>query len=345
MSNLAIVILNYNGTELLNRYLPKLQDLTQLGDVILVDNASFDGSVLHVMNRFPWIKTHTLHHNFGYAGGYNLALKELQHTYFLILNNDLWISKISVECLLTYMQQHPECAAAQPLILSDRTAGYFDYAGAAGGQMDILGYPFCRGRILDTCEPNQQQYATTQNIAWVGGACCIIRRKDFETAGGFSKDFFSHMEEIDLCWRFLRMQKKLAVVAEAEAFHWGGGTLSAGSSQKIYFNYRNNLMMLFRNLPVLHLVWILPLRLLLDGLSCLPYVMQFKFYYVASVLKAHGAFYKALPKLIQFRKEWNRIAAPCLPSCFYKGSIVWDYLVLKKRKFSDLKFKSSNTGL
>lgn len=336
MSTLAIVILNYNGKALLDTYLPRLKDLCALGEVIVADNASDDGSVLHIMQYYPWVKTISLHHNYGYAGGYNTVLKQLDHELVLILNNDLWISKTAVEHLVLYMQNHSQCAAAQPLILSDTKPDYFDYAGAAGGHTDMLGYPFCRGRLFHVCEQNHGQYSTTQKISWVGGACCIVRLQDFKLAGGFANDFFSHMEEIDLCWRFLRLNKTLAVVAEAQAYHLGGGTLKQGSPKKVYFNYRNNLYMIFRNLSVGRLCFVLPLRLLLDGLSCVPFLCKAQFKYIYMVLRAHVVFYKSIPRLIQFRKAWNQKAQASVTKHLYRGSIAFDFFILKKRVFTDL---------
>lgn len=336
MSSLAIVILNYNGTALLDRYLPRLKDLCALGDVIVADNASDDGSILHVMHHYPWAKTLSLHHNFGYAGAYNHVINTLSHTFVLILNNDLWISKNAVEQLLQYMQAHECCAAAQPLILSDVDSNYFDYAGAAGGHIDVLGYPFCRGRLFDVCEQNHGQYATSNAISWVGGACFMVRTNDFKAAGGFASSFFSHMEEIDLCWRFLRLKKNLAVVAEAHAYHLGGGTLKHGSAKKVYYNYRNNLLMLFRNLPLLWLLGILPLRLMMDGLSCFLFLIKGQFSFIYMVLKAHLSFYKSIPEVIRFRKKWKVLAPFTVPKHMYRNSIVLDYFILKKRFFTDL---------
>jgi GT2 family glycosyltransferase len=336
MSTLGIVILNYNGIALLDTYLPKLNELCTLGDVIVADNASDDGSILHVMHHYPWVKTVSLHHNIGYAGGYNSVLKDLNYEFVLILNNDLWITKMAVEHLLRYMQNHPSCAAVQPLILSDVDSNYFDYAGAAGGHIDMLGYPFCRGRLFDVCEQNHGQYTTSNAISWVSGACFMLRLNDFKAVGGFASSFFSHMEEIDLCWRFLRLKKELAVVAEAYAYHLGGGTLKHGSAKKVYYNYRNNLLMLFRNLPLQRLYIIIPARLILDGISCIPFLIKGKFKLIYMVLKAHLSFYKSIPELMRFRKKWN-VLAPCtVPKHLYRNSIVMDYFIFKKRVFSDL---------
>lgn len=263
---ISVVILNWNGASMLRKYLPSVIRCSEGSDaeIVVADNASTDDS-LSVLQDFKTVRTIVLDRNYGFAEGYNLALKQIDSEYFLLLNSDVEIRQTGwLRPLLDYMDSHPDCAACQPKLMALREPGMFEYAGAAGGFLDRYGYPFCRGRILSTVEKDEGQYDTTADLLWATGAALMVRRLDYWNAGGLDGRFFAHMEEIDLCWRLRSMGRRIVCVPESKAYHLGGATLNQGNPRKTYLNYRNNLLMLYKNLPEKDLRHVMSVRTFLD---------------------------------------------------------------------------------
>lgn len=332
----AIVVLNYNTQELLEKYLPDVlaTDYDNM-DIWVVDNASTDKSVSFLQSQFQQ-QIHILisSENRGYAGGYNWALDQIEAEYYVLINSDVRVPKSWLRPLVNLAKSNPQIGAIQPKILDDKRVQYFEYAGACGGYIDKWGYPFCRGRIFDSLEQDLGQYNGSTSIFWATGACLFVRADAFHNSGGFDADLFAHMEEIDLCWRMQNFGHKIYVEPKSEVYHLGGGTLSEGSSFKYFLNYRNNLILMTKNLAssfwVLTIIW----RMILDGISALKFVLDGNPKLVMTILKAHFAFWSSLKSSIAKRKQIqaNRITRPKL----YNHSIVWSYFFGKKTKFTDL---------
>lgn len=268
MKKIAIVILNWNGRKMMEEYLPSVLEYSEdEADIIVADNASTDGSMEMLKRRFPMVRQILLDQNYGFAEGYNRALREVDNEYYLLLNSDVEVTHHWLTPLLEYMDSHPEVAACQPKLLSMHQRDNFEYAGAAGGLIDRYGYPFCRGRIFDTVEPDNGQYDTVAEVAWATGACLMMRREDYWQAGGLDSRFFAHCEEIDLCWRLRISGRKICCVPDSQAYHLGGGTLPKGNPMKTFLNFRNNLTMLYKNLPQEDLRHVMRVRWLLDYLA------------------------------------------------------------------------------
>lgn len=340
MAEIDIVILNWNGLPFLKQYLPGLIKFTPETDaqIIIADNGSSDGSLEWLSTNYSSIKTIALDRNYGFAGGYNRALEQLNNKYTLILNSDVEVSEGWLPPLLDAIEPD-DIAAVMPKIKSLNEKEYFEYAGASGGFIDRWGFPFCRGRILDNLEKDKGQYNDIHEVFWVTGACMLIKTKLFKEVGGFDDQFFAHMEEIDLCWRLKTYNYKLLVVPESEVYHLGGGTLPSGNHRKVFLNVRNSLFTLYKNLPGKNLFSILLLRMILDGLAA------FKFLFVGepksfiSVIKAHLEFYKTKKQYKELRREKGRLVSPRSLSGYYKRSILIDYFIRGKRQFSKIKLK------
>jgi GT2 family glycosyltransferase len=264
----AVVIIHWNNSNLLEQFLPSVVGsiYTNL-EIIVADNASTDDSVSWINENFPSVKIVQLDNNYGYAGGYNRALKEVNADYFVLLNNDVEVTPNWIEPIITKLEVTPDAVAAQPKILQYNNKNMFEYAGAAGGYIDTLGYAFCKGRLFEVLEEDNGQYNQTNNVFWASGACLFVKSKAFFEVGGFDDHFFAHMEEIDLCWRLQLKGYKILAVNKSTVYHLGGSTLQKASAQKTYLNFRNNLIMLVKNLPVSTLVWLIPVRATLDLLS------------------------------------------------------------------------------
>lgn len=263
----SVVILNYNGQEMLRKYLPILKTYTPETELIVADNASTDGSRELLSTEFPEIKTILLKENYGFAGGYNHALKGIETEYYLLLNSDIEVTKGWLTTLEEFMDAHPDVAACQPKLRSMADKTMFEYAGASGGFIDKYGYPFCRGRIFDVVEKDQGQYDEAVEVMWATGAALMIRRADWEKSGGFDNRFFAHNEEIDLCWRLRLMDRKIFVVPQSVVYHIGGATLNKSNPRKTFLNFRNNLLMLYKNLPDKDLKRVMCIRWFLDYLA------------------------------------------------------------------------------
>lgn len=327
---IAICILNWNGQALLERYLPSVVQLSSDADIYLIDNASSDHSVEFVANHYPQIKCVQLDKNWGYAGGYNRGLQQIAADYYILLNSDVEVTPAWINSIRHFLQQHPECELAQPKILADGQRSHFEYAGACGGFIDSLGYPYCRGRIFTTVEEDKGQYNSVIPIDWATGACLIIRSKTFHDLGGFDSDFFAHMEEIDLAWRYRNTGKTIYVIPQAVVYHLGGATLDKSHPNKTYLNFRNSLFTLIKNLPSSKIPGIIFARLVLDGVAGAQFVVQGKFSHCWAIVRAHFAFYS------QVRRMYKKRSNHQIPNYYHKKSIVWSYYIRNKRIFSEL---------
>ncbi|MDE1192585.1 MAG: glycosyltransferase family 2 protein [Arachidicoccus sp.] len=334
-SSVAVVILNYNGRNYLKKFLPfVLASAYSNSETIVADNASTDDSVTYLQQNFPSVRIISLEKNFGFAEGYNQALKQVNADYFVLLNSDVEVTPNWIEPVIDLMQKDKSVAFAQPKILSYNNKEIFEYAGAAGGFMDFLGYPFARGRIFDTIEKDNNQYKTSTEIFWASGAALFAKAKVFNELDGFYGFLFAHQEEIDLCWRAQRAGYKIACCAESVVYHVGGGTLPKGHFRKTFLNFRNNLIMLSRNLPFSEKLWKIPLRLILDGVFAFKSFFSGDFVTVKGILLAHFAFYKW--RLTNRSKNVLHITAITKLKGVYKRAIIIDYFLKRKKYFSDL---------
>ncbi len=293
----AVVILNWNGKGFLEKFLPSLfNSLPSYAELIVADNASTDGSKEAVHNeKIQWIQ---LDKNYGFTGGYNRAFEKLDgYRYYVLINSDIEITEGWLETLTDFMEKHPEVSACQPKILSYANKDHFEYAGAAGGFIDRWGFPLCRGRILSCIEEDKGQYDSPIQCFWASGACMVVRSDVWRRLGGLDEEFFAHMEEIDFCWRASLAGGQIWCVPQSKVYHVGGGTLPNNSPRKLYLNYRNNLLMLWKNLPAKHKNGKIFLRKCIDGLSAVCYVFQGKFSYFKSVVKAHRDYRKLKAKV------------------------------------------------
>lgn len=333
----SVVILNWNGKKYLEQFLPVLLTNTQNPntEIVIADNASTDDSLAFLKADFPEIKTIILDKNYGFAEGYNKALKQLDSRYYILLNSDVEVSKNWTLPLIEHMDAHPEVAACQPKIRSYHRKNYFEHAGAAGGFIDKYGYPFCRGRMFDTIEQDEGQYGQISEIFWASGACMMIRAEKFWEMKGFDPVFFAHMEEIDLCWRLQNKNYKISYVPESLVYHIGGGTLNAENPYKTFLNFRNNLLMLYKNLPKKTSKKTMFVRALFDYIAAFQYLTKNQIENAKAVLKARKQ-YKKLRK--QYRSENSEKSPPLkLNKNIYPKSIVIAYHLKGIKKFSELK--------
>jgi riboflavin kinase/FMN adenylyltransferase len=338
----AVVILNYNTQKHLAQYLPTvLAHLPQNAEIIIADNASPDDSVAWLKTNYPQIRLIKMTQNTGYAAGYNEALKQVESEYLLLINSDIEVKQPWIEQLTATLDADPSIGMAQPIIRSAMQPELFEHAGAAGGMLDYLGYPFCRGRVFDTLEPDKGQYDTEPaDIFWSSGATFIVRRSVFEGLGGFDETFFAHMEEIDLCWRAQRAGYRVVICPQSKVWHLGGGTLNYQSPRKTYLNFRNNLATLTKNLSLVECLWIIPARLVLDGLAGLQLGLGKGWGHTFAVVKAHWHYFGRLPAIINQAKR-DRIAIKKLqigPDRTKRSpySLVWLYFVRQLKTYDSL---------
>ena len=339
---LSIVILNWNGREMLRQYLPTVLRCSkgEGTEVVVADNASTDGSVEMLREEFPEVRLIALDQNYGFAEGYNRAIQQVDAEYTLLLNSDVEIRQEGwTEPMVAYMDAHRECAACQPKLRYLRHPELFEYAGGAGGFIDRYGYPFCRGRIFGTLEEDKGQYDTVVPLLWATGAALMVRTEDYRKAGGLDARFFAHMEEIDLCWRLGMMGKTVVCIPESTAFHLGGATLTVGSPRKTLLNFRNNLLMLYKNLPDSELNSTLFARMLLDGVAALQFLLKFDFGNFKAVYKAHRQYRKMRPG---FKADRQRIQQMAKEAGVQRlegraaFSVLWQYYAKRHTLFSEL---------
>ena len=332
--NTAVVVLNWNGINWLKKFLPILIEKSKGANIYIADNASTDNSVDYVNNNFPNVKVLKNFSNEGYAKGYNDALETLKEEFFVLINSDIEVTDNWIKPIINLMEANSDIAACQPKILSFHDRNKFEYAGACGGFIDTLGYPFCRGRIFSDLEDDNNQYNDITEVFWASGACLFVRAKHFKEVNGFDNDFFAHQEEIDLCWRLKNKGYKIMVNPNSTVFHVGAGTLKTSSPFKTYLNFRNNLFMLYKNLSVLKLIITILFRLPLDGIAALSFAKKENgLGHVFSILRAHLVFYVSIPLLSLKRKKIDQKKNL---SGQKKFSILFKYYFLGIKKFSDL---------
>jgi len=334
----AVVILNWNGEKYLEQFLPILIENTKLSgsEIIIADNASTDSSLLILQEKFPSIRTVVLDKNYGFAGGYNKALAQIEADYYVLLNSDVEVMPNWLEPLITYMDKHADVAACQPKIRSYFNRKYFEHAGAAGGYIDRFGFPFCRGRILGTAEEDKGQYDNITDVFWATGACLLVRSKTFWNVGGLDDDFFAHMEEIDLCWRLKSRGYRIVCIPESTVFHVGGGTLNVENPYKTYLNFRNNLLMLYKNLPAKLLKDTMFWRMIFDYIAAIQLFVTGKPKNAISVFKARSDFKRMQPNFEEKRKQNILYSTSDNYSDILQKSIVIEYFLKGRKTFDSL---------
>ena len=334
----AVVILNYNGKKFLEQFLPNViaNCDPNLAEIVVADNASTDESVAFMRERFPEIRLIENGSNGGFATGYNLALRQIEAQYYVLLNSDIEVAPHWIEPVIEMMDKDPQIAACQPKILSYYHKEHFEYAGASGGFIDKYGYPFCRGRVFQNLEKDEHQYDTPMEVFWATGACMFVRADLYHQLGGLDDSFFAHMEEIDLCWRLKNAGFKVYCCPQSWVFHIGGGTLPKNSPRKTYLNFRNNLSLLVKNLPKHRVHRIILYRIFLNWVAAFKFLIEGCPKDFRMVFKAHWDFYKRLKEL----REKRRGSEHKLVSCIYRKNIVFESIVRGKKKFSELKESS-----
>ena len=332
--DIAVVILNWNGQQWLEKFLPIVIEKSSMANIYIADNASTDNSVNFIGDNFPSVKIIQNQLNEGYAKGYNDALKDLKEKYFVLLNSDIEVTDNWIEPIINLMEENSNISACQPKILDYNNKDSFEYAGASGGYIDNLGYPFTRGRIFDSIESDNNQYDDVKEIFWASGACLFVRAEHFNEVNGFDNDFFAHQEEIDLCWRLKIKGFKVMVHPRSVVYHVGGGTLNDSSPFKTYLNFRNNLFMLTKNLNFLSLLITLYFRLPLDGIAAVTLLKKKNgFMHLLAVLRAHLVFYVSIPILL-FKRQKNTAKTNLFGKLGF--SILVKYYFEGKTKFSEL---------
>lgn len=327
----AIVILNWNGKKLLEQFLPSVISHSNEATIYVADNASTDDSVNFIKSNFPSVQIIQNTENGGFAKGYNDALKDIDADIYCLLNNDVEVTENWLSPIISIFKSDPNTIIIQPKILDYKHKSYFEYAGAAGGFIDKFGYPYCRGRIFNTVEKDENQYDEINNIFWASGACFFIRKNAFVTLNGLDEAFFAHMEEIDLCWRAKNLDYDIKYIGTSTVFHLGGATLNNTNPRKTYLNFRNSLFMLTKNIPKGQVFYIVFIRLFLDGIAGIRFLITGKFSHFIAVIKSHFSFYWHLPKLLKQRKTLQQ-----KKKYYQTKSIVWSYFVDNKKTFNSL---------
>ncbi|WP_452227011.1 glycosyltransferase family 2 protein [Lacinutrix cladophorae] len=323
---IAVVILNWNGKALLEKFLPSVVAHSKEATIYVADNASTDDSVHFIKTTYPEIKIIQNTQNGGYAKGYNQALQHVEEDIYCLLNSDIEVTKNWLPPILEEFKTNQETSIIQPKILDYKNKTHFEYAGAAGGFIDKYGYPYCRGRIFNTIEKDTNQYPNA-SIFWASGACFFIKKDVFRTLKGFDESFFAHMEEIDLCWRAFNLNYKTKYITTTTVYHVGGATLQSGNPKKTYLNFRNSLFTITKNASG-SLFTLIFTRLVLDGLAGILFLLQFKFSHILAIFKAHFSFYISLPRLLKQRKT-----LPKKKGYYTKKSIVFSYFLKGYKTF------------
>ena len=319
---------------MLRRYLPSVVANTRGEgvEVVVADNGSTDSSRELLREEFPSVRVIELDRNYGFAEGYNRALAETDSTYTVLLNSDVEVTAGWLLPLLDYMDNHPSVAAVQPKILSDTDRKRFEHAGAAGGYLDALGYPFCRGRIVGYTAEDRGQYDMPADVLWTSGACMCVRTDIYKRVGGLDAAFFAHMEEIDFCWRLNCRGYRLVCLPKSKVYHLGGGALNYESPRKTYLNFRNNLLMLYKNLPARYLLWVLLVRFFLDYVAALQLLLTGKPANARAAVKARLDYRRMKPQMKAAREENMRLAKVPYPQTICRRSVIWDYYIRQKRQ-------------
>jgi GT2 family glycosyltransferase len=330
LKKIAVVILNWNGAKLLEKFLPSVIQYSPEATIYVADNASTDDSIAVIKTHFPSVQIIKNKANFGFAQGYNEALQEVDADIYALVNSDIEVTENWLKPILDTFESEPNTAIIQPKILDYKNKQLFEYAGAAGGFIDKYGYPFCRGRIFDSIESDQNQYNDSLSIFWASGACFFIRSKVYHELKGFDADFFAHQEEIDLCWRAKNKDYDIKYNGLSTVYHVGGATLNESNPKKTYLNFRNSLWMLTKNVPIKSLFQVLFVRLCLDGIAGIRFVIQGKWSHFTAILKAHGSFYQC------FFKNYKKRTPHQSENYFTIKSIVYHHYIEKKTIFSQL---------
>jgi GT2 family glycosyltransferase len=331
----AIVILNYNGRSYLEKFLPSVIASTYPNKKIIVaDNASSDDSITYLTNNFQSVEIIVLDKNYGFAGGYNRALAQVESEYFILLNSDVEVAAGWIEPMVELMESDKNIAACQPKILSYYNRDFFEYAGACGGWIDRLGYTFARGRIFDVCEKDEGQYDSNTKVFWATGAALCIHRQQFNEVNGFDDHLFAHMEEIDLCWRLQRKGYSIYCCPSSVVYHVGGGTLPKTNSQKTFLNFRNNFIILVKNFSLGESLWKIPLRAMLDWLFALKCLFQRDTQSFKAIFSAHTG----VAKWLKANYNYQKLPSKKIKSLagVYRGSLVWAYFIRSKKHFSEI---------
>ena len=338
MKKVSVVILNWNGVGMLQKFLPGVIKYSQGEgvEVCVADNGSTDESVVWLQTYCPDVRLIVLDKNYGFADGYNMALQQVEAEYVVLLNSDVEVTPHWLKPLMGYMDAHPEVAACQPKIRSERNKALFEYAGASGGYLDKYGYPFCRGRIFDVVEEDKGQYDTIQSIFWATGAALFIRLKDYREAGGLDGRFFAHMEEIDLCWRLRSRGRGIVCIPQSTVYHVGAATLKKENPRKTFLNFRNNLLMLYKNLPEKELKRVMFIREVLDGIAALVFLLKGEKEAARAVLQARKEFKRIRPDFETSRAENMEKAVSAVIPERVDYSILWKYHAGRKKVFSSL---------
>lgn len=333
----SVVILNYNGEKHLRSYLPSVADTCpSWAEIVVADNGSSDGSESFVRSVFPKIRFLNLGHNHGFAGGYNRALRQIHSEYYVLLNNDVEVSKNWIELLVNLMDTRQEVSAAQPKILDFSSKDHFEYAGACGGFIDTYGFPFCRGRIFNLCERDTGQYDQEREVFWATGACMIIRSSAFWKVNGFDETLFAHMEEIDLCWRLKNLGHRIYCFPQVTVYHLGGGTLASRNPRKTFLNFRNSLLIYVKNDHRKYLLLRILKRLILDGAAACYMLFNSGWRHFTAVAKAHFSFYLRLGAVLPERRRQMAQSAPYNATGFFNAGIAATFYLKGQKHFKDL---------
>jgi GT2 family glycosyltransferase len=338
MKKTAVVILNWNGRKLLEQFLPALLKNTpdEAADIIVADNGSTDTSLPYLEQTYPSIHLIKLDKNYGFAEGYNKALAQLDYEYVVLLNSDVEVTENWLTTAIDYLENHSEVTALQPKILSYNDKSSFEYAGACGGFLDLYGYPFCRGRIFNTIEKDSGQYNQEAEVLWASGACLFIRLKDYLEAGGLDAYFFAHQEEIDLCWRLKTRGKKIVCLPQSTVYHVGGATLKMEHPRKTFLNFRNNLLMIYKNLPEKQYRKVMIYRFFTDYLAAFQFILKGFPANALSVVKARQDFNKQKKNYKTIRRENLKKSTIDLPTGIFRISLLWKYYIKRNKKYNSL---------
>lgn len=330
---IAIVILNWNGRKLLEKFLPSVVAYSQHdAEIYVADNNSTDDSIAFLKKNFPTVKIIQNEINGGYAKGYNDALKKVNADVYALVNSDIEVSENWLRPVIKAFEEDENTAVIQPKLLDYKDKSKFEYAGAAGGYVDFMGYPFCRGRIFMNLEKDVHQFDDVADIFWASGACFFIKAEVYHMLGGFDEQYFAHQEEIDLCWRVQNEGFRIKYVGASEVYHVGGATLKESNPQKTFLNFRNSLFTIAKNVPKRFVFIVIFLRLLLDAVAGIKFAIELRPVHSWAIIKAHLSFYRYLPQMMSKRRALSFKQT----NYFYCFSIVWQHFILRKKRFIDL---------